>query len=152
MIVTQHFRSEEFACHGRHFKDGIVIPAEPYPAAWINERLRPLCEVLEAVRKEIGAPIIINSGYRSPTYQAELYKRSRKDGSVAKDSQHSHGRAADVCAPHVSAEEIHAAALELWNAGALPELGGLGVYVSSNFVHLDVRPHPPGQLARWRYA
>lgn len=152
MRVTPHFHLEEFRCFGRRFQDGVVIPAEAYPSAWIEARLRPLCEVLELVREELGAPLIVNSGFRSAAYQAELYRRSKKDGRVAKNSEHPMGRAADVCAPGVRAGEIHAVALALWKAGRLPNLGGLGLYVSSNFVHLDVRPHRKGELSRWRYA
>jgi hypothetical protein len=42
--VTRHFAVEEFHCH-----DGT-----PYPSVWIDERLRPLCSALEALREELG--------------------------------------------------------------------------------------------------
>ena len=44
-----------------------------YPPEWVEERLRPLCEVLEAVRAELGGRSIkVASGYRTPTYNVKL--------------------------------------------------------------------------------
>ncbi len=128
--VTDHFNVAEFMS-----RDG-----SPYPEAWIDARLRPLCETLEVLRRAIDRPIVIVSGYRSPEHNARV--------KGAKDSQHMHGRAADVRVAGVDAGLLHAKVLELHGQGALPYLGGLGRY--RTWVHLDVRHRQPGQgIARW---
>lgn len=123
--ITPHFTVAEFACHDD----------TPYPPAWIDSRLRPLCEALEVLRAEVG-PLRIVSGYRTPAYNR------KKRG--ARKSQHVEGRAADVVSPLRSPEEVHAAALRLAQEGKI-KLGGLGAY--PNFTHLDVRPTT--RLVRW---
>lgn len=126
MKVTAHFRSEEFCC-----RDGT-----PYPREWVKERLLPLCNVLEVVRRETGGPIVISSGYRTPAYNARI--------RGARASRHMHGDAADVIAKGWSPARLHALLLELHLAGRI-RLGGLGHYPS--FTHLDLRPGD--RLARW---
>jgi uncharacterized protein YcbK (DUF882 family) len=129
MMITQHFGLSEFESH-----DG-----EPYPAAWIDERLRPLCAVLEALRVRLGAPITILSGYRSPAHNLAV--------GGAQHSQHMEGRAADITVADVEPTAVHAALLDLADQGRI-EIGGLGLYPS--WVHVDVRPRPSdGHLARW---
>jgi len=133
--LSDHFRLEEFAQPARH-----GLPAAPYPLAWVDTRLRPLCELLEALRAALrqrypAAVIKVLSGYRSPAYNAAI--------GGAEHSQHMAGRAADIEVPGVPAAEVHQLALELHQAGQI-RLGGLGEY--PGFTHLDVRP---GDLARW---
>ena len=128
--ITPHFTVEEFRCHS----------GEAYPAEWINERLRPLCTVLERLRDELGGrPVHILSGYRSPGHNAAV--------GGAKQSQHMAGRAADITVEGVAPAEVHATLLRLFHAGAI-EIGGIGIYPS--WVHVDVRPRPSGgHLAQW---
>ena len=125
--ITAHFGLAEFAC-----RDGT-----PYPSIWIAERLRPLCEVLEVVRADLAAPVVIVSGYRSPAHNARI--------KGARASQHVEGRAVDVRVVGIQAAVVHARVLALYQAGRLPRLGGLGEY--PGWVHLDVRPG--ARLARW---
>jgi len=127
--VTENFTTDEFAC-----KDGT-----PYPRAWIDTRLLPLCaEVLQPVRNRVGASIPVLSGFRTDAY-------NRKIGG-ARLSQHVQGRAADLRPPKGwTAARLHALILEMYNDGELPRLGGLGLY--PGFVHVDVRPG--AKLARW---
>lgn len=127
MKMTEHFKSEEFAC-----KDGTA-----YPEGWVDGRLKPLCETLEVIRVELGVSVTILSGYRSPTYNKKI--------GGAKASQHMEGRAADITAKGVSAAQVHATVLKLYNDGKLPHIGGLGSY--PGFTHVDVRPGE--RLARW---
>lgn len=134
MQVTPHFSSREFDCH-----DGSL-----YPAEWIAERLVPLCSMLEVIRGAMQAPITIVSGYRSTAYNAA---RARNSSGVAKDSQHIHGRAADIRCAGIPSEELHAAITKLYKAGMLPQLGGLGRY--RGWVHVDVREKVGGHLAQW---
>lgn len=136
--VTEHFTSEEFACH-----DGTA-----YPAEWVQERLVPLCGVLEVIRAAAGGAVSIDSGFRTLAYDARLYAKSAKDGLVAKpeSSQHPMGRAADIVCATMKPKALHALILQLYAAGKIPALGGIGLYPT--FVHVDVRPHT-GHLAQW---
>ena len=128
--MTEHFSAAEFAC-----RDGT-----PYPAEWLESRLLPLCETLEAIREAVGAPLTILSGYRSPAHNAAV--------RGAPKSQHVEGRAADIKCPVVPAPELHRVICELHAAGKLPALGGLGAY--PGWVHVDVRPRKAdGSIARW---
>lgn len=130
LAVTEHFSLAEFASH-----DG-----KPYPTEWIQPRLIVLCRLLEKVRAAFsGKPITIVSGYRSPAH-------NRTVGGAQK-SQHMEGRAADVKVAGVPPAEVHKKILAMYQAGELPELGGIGVYPS--WVHVDVRPHT-GHLAQWQ--
>ncbi len=134
MKVTPHFDTAEFACH-----DGT-----PYPDEWVAERLTPLCEALEVIRAAAGSPVTIVSGYRSQAYNDA---RRRNSSGVAKDSQHIHGRAADVRCAGLPSEELHGVVMRLYRAGKLPQVGGVGRY--RGWVHIDVREKVGGRLAQW---
>ena len=59
--------------------------------------LRRLCErTLQPLRDDLGVPILVNSGYRSPALNAALPGSSRR-------SQHCLGQAADIRVPIASA-------------------------------------------------
>lgn len=146
--VTEHFTAEEFACH-----DGTPYPISQIDTetndgrCWWATRLWPLCETLEAIRAAVGGPISIDSGYRTLEYDQRIYDKSAKDGLVAtpQGSQHPKGRAADIkCA--LAPKALHGLILDLYRAGRLPHLGGIGLYPT--FVHVDVRPSH-GHLAQW---
>lgn len=136
LLVTPHFARHEFAQPA-----GYGVAAEPYPEALIEPCLRPLCEVLEVLRAELGMPLRIVSGWRSEAYNAA--HRAAGHGAALL-SQHCKGRAADVVAD-VSPRIVHATVLRLHQAGRLPRLGGLGRYAT--FTHLDVRP--TAHLVQW---
>ena len=70
------------------------------------------------------------SGYRSPEHNAWLASVSR---GVAQDSQHMNGNAMDIRFPGVPVFKIRQAARSL-------QLGGVGFYPRSGFVHLDTGP------------
>lgn len=132
---------------------GYGLPAEPIPAEWLVDETRwPALErVLNAIRQHVGKPVFVTprGGYRSEEFNRRLYAAR---GQKPTDSQHSQARAADIYTHVMSPTELHTLILELYNEGLLPELGGLGIYDS--FVHVDVRPTPPGKkkrLARWDY-
>ncbi len=107
-----------------------------------------LFDIVWTVYREVGAsePIHVVSAYRSPATNNMLRQRS---GGVARNSQHTQGRAMDFFIPGVSASAIRA-------AGLRQQQGGVGYYPRSNtpFVHLDtgtVRMWPRmtrSQLAR----
>ncbi len=77
-----------------------------------------------------GGEIEVLSAYRSPTTNAWLASVSR---GVARDSQHMNGNAMDIRFPGVPVFKIRAAARSL-------EMGGVGFYPRSGFVHLDTGP------------
>ena len=77
-----------------------------------------------------GNEIHVISGYRSPEYNAQLVKRSRR---VAQHSLHVQGQALDFYIPGVKVRELRHAALKL-------RYGGVGVYPRAKFIHLDCGP------------
>lgn len=113
--LSEHFKVSEFFCN-----DGS-------PVVLIDEEL---VEFLEAVRIRFGKPVIVNSGYRTPSYNAKI--------GGSKLSQHMFGTAADIYVEGVSSAEI-ADYLD----SLMPISGGIGIYKS--FVHVDVRE----EFSRW---
>ncbi|MDJ1008185.1 MAG: DUF882 domain-containing protein [Paracoccaceae bacterium] len=79
-------------------------------------------------------PYMMLSGYRSPETNAMLRSRSR---SVARNSLHMKGQAADLRLDGRSVRQMAAAA-------ASCNAGGVGKYSRSNFVHMDC-----GQVRIW---
>ncbi|MDI1284677.1 MAG: DUF882 domain-containing protein [Reyranella sp.] len=77
-----------------------------------------------------GGSIEVLSAFRSPTSNAWLASVSR---GVARDSQHMNGNAMDIRFPGVAVYQIRQAARAL-------NLGGVGFYPRSGFVHLDTGP------------
>ena len=80
-------------------------------------------------------PYTLLSGYRSAKTNAMLRRRSR---SVARDSLHISGQAADIRLSSRSVKQIYKAAAKCNG-------GGVGRYYRSNFVHMDCGP-----IRRWR--
>lgn len=107
--VGPHFKVKEFAC-----KDGSTI-------TFIDDYM---VTILELLRKELGnKPIIITSGYRTPTHNAKV--------GGAKYSYHMRGMAVDIKVNGKTSKEV---------AKALDKLvGGCGIIVYESWVHFDVR-------------
>ncbi len=89
-----------------------------------------LFDVIWETYREAGAtaPIHVVCGYRSPQTNAMLRRRSR---AVAQHSQHILGKAMDTTMPGMSMEKVREVAMRL-------EMGGVGFYGDSSFVHIDV--------------
>mgnify|MGYP003652322579 CR=1 FL=1 len=105
----------------------------PYP-----DRLRHLAWTLQVIRSEFGAPIRVNSGYRSPAHNLAV-------GGVA-SSQHVKARAADLTPASGNMDDLARLVDVIMNliaAGEIPN-GGVGIY--GTFVHYDTRLDGP---ARW---
>ena len=109
--LSTHFKVKEFAC-----KDGS-------DAVLVAPRL---VMVLQSIRSRFGAAVTINSGYRTPQYNAKV-------GGVA-HSQHCYGTAADITVKGQKPAAVAAYAREL-----MPDWGGVGVYSQKGFTHIDVR-------------
>jgi uncharacterized protein YcbK (DUF882 family) len=77
------------------------------------------------------------SGYRSPKTNTMLRARGGSHTGVATRSLHTVGKAIDIRIPEVPLKELHQAATSL-------KKGGVGIYPSSNFVHVDV-----GRVRYW---
>lgn len=77
-----------------------------------------------------GGSIEVLSAYRSPSTNAWLASVSR---GVARDSQHMNGNAMDIRFPGVPVFQLRQAAHSL-------NMGGVGFYPRSGFVHLDTGP------------
>jgi uncharacterized protein YcbK (DUF882 family) len=77
-----------------------------------------------------SGPVEVLSAYRSPTTNAWLASVSR---GVARDSQHMNGNAMDIRFPGIPVFKIRQAARSL-------QMGGVGFYPRSGFVHLDTGP------------
>lgn len=144
MLQSRHFTVDEFSCH-----DG-----EPYPDIWVDDRLQVLCDVLDAIRDEMGEPVVVVCGYRSAAYNEALRQESaRRNGGVpgvAQSSQHIQGRAADVRLTKntpMRNHMLHDAIKIMYSQGKIPQLGGLGFY-DGLWVHVDVRFNN-GHLAQW---
>ena len=138
----RHFTVAELACH-----DGT-----PYPEAFAD-RLPELMALLDAVRDAWGGPVEVVSGYRTPAHNAELLALDAKEGAhgVASGSQHVEGRAADLrpAGQPGQASALWQTVMHLYNDGKLPQLGGVGLYVKSGWVHVDTFHAADGHLRRW---
>lgn len=114
--VGNFFKVNEFAC--RDASKVVLINPE-------------LVSVLDEIRRRIGRPVYINSGYRTISH-------NRANGG-ATNSMHIYGCAADIRADKTSIADLHKLCEDV-----VGERGGVGLY--STFVHVDVR----GFKARWK--
>lgn len=109
--LSTNFAVKEFAC-----KDGS-------DAVLVAPRL---VMVLQSLRSHFCAAVTINSGYRTPQYNAKM-------GGVT-DSQHCYGTAADIVVRGKTPAQVAAYARQL-----MPDWGGVGIYTKEGFTHIDVR-------------
>jgi uncharacterized protein YcbK (DUF882 family) len=89
-----------------------------------------IATVTEAAKQFKSDIANVVSGFRHPKYNLMLRKKGHQ---VARDSQHTHGNAVDFAIPGVSTEKLHE-----W--AKAQKLGGVGIYLSSKFVHMDTGP------------
>jgi len=121
--LTKNFTKKEFDSKcGREMPENVL------------ENIKKLAENVQIIRDEIGKPIKINSGYRSPEH-------NKKIGGVS-NSQHVLGCASDLSVNGMTSKDLHKVILKLIKEGKIHN-GGVGLYPS--FVHYDIRKNP----ARW---
>lgn len=113
-----YFKRSEFKC--KCGKCG-GFPVEP------DEEL---VKLLEKIREHFNAPVVITSGIRCKTHNANV--------GGASASQHLYGTAADIVVKGASPAKVVSYAETL-----LPNTGGIGTY--STFTHVDVRKNK----SRW---
>ena len=125
---SEHVTWSELACHDED--------RTPYPKEWELDRLPELMRAFERVREICGFPLLINSAYRTRTYNGRIGGAFR--------SQHIEGRALDLRPSTGSADlyKLREAAGKARDEGLLR---GIGYYPT--FVHIDTRP---GKNATWR--
>lgn len=123
MKLTTNFNRQEFDC-----KDGTPVP----PA--LMQNVLKLAEQLQVLRDNLGEPVHINSGYRTPAYNKRI-------GGVS-NSQHVQAKAADITVKSKTPKQLATFIEKLIAQGKL-KFGGMGVY--PGFVHVDIR----SGKARW---
>lgn len=106
--VSEHFKAKEFQCKDK--TDGILIATE-------------LLNTLEKIRNHFNAPVIINSGYRTPGWNSKV--------NGASNSYHCKGMAADIVVKGHTSREVAK------YADSIMEQGGIIRY--TNFTHIDER-------------
>lgn len=121
--LAPNFHIDEFKC-----RDGTSVP-DKYMA-----NVEELAKNLQVLRDELGKPIKINSGYRTPEYNKKIGGATR--------SQHMLAKAADIKVKGYGSERLAKKIMKLIEEGKMKK-GGVGVYPT--FVHYDVR----GRNARW---
>jgi hypothetical protein len=140
-LNLQSFRGSEFRPYWSRVR-GSVRNSAPPRSIW-NNVVQTLV-VLQRFRSEMGAPVRLTSTYRSPRY-------NRAVGGVS-NSQHVQFRALDfICdrgTPRDWMQRLREYRGQTFNHPAIRSFefrGGIGLYVSSGFVHLDTR----GSDADW---
>ena len=106
--LSEHFKAKEFQCKDK--SKYLLISTE-------------LIEVLEKIRSHYNAPVIINSGYRTPSWNSKV--------NGASNSYHCKGMAADIVVKGHSSREVAKYADSIMKQG--------GVIRYTNFTHIDVR-------------
>lgn len=127
--TVRHFRREEFLCKhcGTEKMDAVFVAA------------------LDAIREELGFPLVITSGYRCPQHPAEV--RKGKDAG-ATPGAHTQGVAADVAVYGSRALALVAAALRHGFRGFGFQQAA-EVPAASRFVHVDAAPGAADQPRPW---
>ena len=97
---------------------------------------RGLLDLLSALQQRVGSRqgYDVISGYRSPATNAALHQASN---GVATRSLHMVGQAIDIRLPGTPLTTLHAAAKQM-------QVGGVGLYTSSDFIHVDT-----GRVRYW---
>ena len=125
MQLTKNFKKSEFDS-----KDGAEMPKE------VLENIKMLSKYVQLIRNEIGVPLVINSGYRSPKHNAKV-------GGV-KNSYHVQGKASDLKPKGITPKQLYDVIIKLIKGGVIYN-GGVGLY--DTFVHYDIG----GKGRRWDY-
>lgn len=107
-IVSKNFKVKEFRC--KDGSDRIMIDVD-----FVKDKL-------QKIRDHFGAPITINSAYRTPEYNAKV--------KGAKASYHLQGRAFDIVVKYHTPQEV---------ARYAQSLGIHGIIQYGGFVHVDSR-------------
>ncbi len=129
----RHFGADEFTSYFARERKG--VKNSPPPARlWKN--IVPTLRIVDELRDSFGKPCRILSSYRSTAYNKAV--------GGAPLSQHKEFSALDITIEDISPQQLYDRLLEWRKAGKFT--GGLGLYPSSGFVHIDTR----GRNASWK--
>ena len=106
--IKPHFKASEFQCKDK--TEELLVAQD-------------LLNILEEIRKHFDTPVIINSGYRTPSWNSKV--------GGTPNSYHCKGMAADIVVKGKSSKEVAR------YANSIMEKGGIIRY--TNFTHIDVR-------------
>ena len=87
---------------------------------------RELVGLLHRIESRFGKPVVVTSGYRSPSHNRAV--------NGARRSQHMGCQAADIIVPDVDRFAV------AQYVRSLPERGGVGTYCNTVAIHVDVGP------------
>lgn len=128
--TPEQIRAGSFAA-AKHlkFQPQVLSQNDPYDCAGVKELQPAVVVVAIRISKSLGKPLQINSGYRSPAYNAA------QPGS-AKNSQHMKGLAMD-CARSAYGTDF-ASGENFIKTASQCGAGGIGTYPT--FIHIDAGP------------
>ena len=129
----RHFTASEFESYFVAQRKGVTNSVPPQ-RLWKN--IVPTLRIVDDLRESFGKPCTILSSYRSPDYNKAV-------GGVGL-SQHMEFRALDISFDGISPKHVYDRLIEWRKAGKF--VGGLGIYPTSGFVHIDTR----NSNATWR--
>ncbi|RWO49228.1 N-acetylmuramoyl-L-alanine amidase [Mesorhizobium sp.] len=132
-LGLEHFSPGEFLFLGAsNASGGSCAGKNTFPPPDLWPRISNTARMLDEIRRRLGAPVRILSCYRSPAYNSCVGGESA--------SHHMKFNAVDW---RCTAGDVH-----LWHRTAKEVrqsdptfLGGVGLYVGSNFIHIDTRGH-----------
>ena len=102
-----------------------------------------LLTLAEKVRHVLGdTPMHVTSCCRC--------KKHNESVGGSPTSKHLTGRAMDFYVTNMSVYCAYAKIEAAWERGELPELGGIGLYIKKNFIHIDTYHAADGHLRKWR--
>jgi len=131
-IDSEFFNGESYIKTELKRIDNICRDFRRNEVAKMDKRLFDAITEIQANLGHKGQVRII-SGYRSPATNKMLQKK----GGVATKSHHMKGEAIDFNLEGIPLSKVRKAAIDL-------QLGGVGYYPKSNFVHIDTGP-----VRRW---
>lgn len=130
-MVWQHFTRDEFKCHGTDCCGGQNLTEDR------------LIDALDDLRKLVGFPIKVTSGYRCPIHNQRV-------SSTGPTGPHTTGLAADLAVDRGNAVTVLALALDARDTATFRFTGfGINQKGSGRFIHLDMIERPTRTI--WSY-
>ena len=129
----RHFSADEFESYFAAQRKSVKNSAPPR-SLWKN--IIPTLRVVDELRESYGRPCRILSSYRSPAYNKAV--------GGAQFSQHKEFSALDITFDGLSTQRVYERLIAWRKAGKF--VGGLGIYPSSGFIHIDTR----GRNSTWK--
>ena len=131
-LGLKHFTAQEFINYSRRTRNGVK---NSLPPKYLWRNIVPAIIIVDALRAKFGKSCTLLSTYRSPAYNRAV--------GGAKRSQHLQFNALDIAFNGVTPSKVFNT-LKSWRLEGVFD-GGLGLYTSSGFVHIDTR----GYKATW---